>query len=90
MLYAFLSSASWVNAGHISCAVSIVLEMKSLLALLLLGAVVTTLAEEPFEDKAVQEFLDEEGDETIAELADEGNDAHCCLRSVQVADLMLM
>ena len=68
---------------------NIVLEMKSLLALLLLGAVVTTLAEEPFEDKAVQEFLDEEGDETIAELADEGNDAHCCLRSVQVADLML-
>ena len=89
MLYAFLSSASWVNAGHISCAVSIVLEMKSLLALLLLGAVVTTLAEEPFEDKAVQEFLDEEGDETIAELADEGNDAHYCLRSFQVADLML-
>ena len=89
MLYAFLSSASWVNAGHISCAVSIVLEMKSLLALLLLGAVVTTLAEEPFEDKAVQEFLDEEGDETIAELADEGNDAHYCLRSAQVADLML-
>ena len=89
MLYAFLSSASWVNAGHISCAVSIVLEMKSLLALLLFGAVVTTLAEEPFEDKAVQEFLDEEGDETIAELADERNDAHCCLRSVQVADLML-
>ena len=48
-----------------------------------------TLAEELFEDKAVQEFLDEGGDETNAELADEGNDAHCCLRSVQVADLML-
>ena len=76
-------------AGHISFAVNIVFEMKSLLVLLLLGAVVTTFAEKPFEDEAVQEFLDEEGDKTIAKLADEQNDAHCCLRSVQVANLML-
>lgn len=68
---------------------NIVFEMRSLLVLLLLGAVVTTFAGEPIEDKAVPEFLDEEGDETITELADKENDAHCCLRSVQVADLML-
>ena len=42
--------------------------MKSLILLLYLGAVVLTLAENPFEDKAVQEYLD---GETIAELADE-------------------
>lgn len=76
-------------AGHISCAVNIVFEMKSLLVLLLLRAVVTTLGEDPFEHKAVQEFLDEEGDKTIAELADVENDAYCCLRFVQVANLML-
>lgn len=40
-------------AGHISCAVNIVFEMKYLLVFLLLGAVVTTFAEEPIEDKAV-------------------------------------
>ena len=56
---------------------NIVLEMKSLLVLLFLGAVVAaTLAEEPFEDEAVSELLDEEDDETIAELADEENDPH--------------
>ena len=53
---------------------NIVLEMKSLLYLLFLGAVVATLAEEPFEDEAVAELLDEEDDETIVELADEEND----------------
>ena len=46
------------------------LEMKSLLVLLFLGAVVATLAEEPFEDEAVAELLDEQDDETIAVLAD--------------------
>ena len=44
--------------------------MKSLLVLLFLGAIVATLAEESFEDEAVAELLDEQGDETIAELAD--------------------
>ena len=53
---------------------NIVLEMKSLLYLLFLGAVVATLAEEPLEDEAVAELLDEQDDETIAELADEEND----------------
>ena len=50
--------------------------MKSLLFLLFLGAVyvVATLAEEPFEDEAVAELLDEQDDETIAERADEEND----------------
>ena len=53
------------------------LEMNSLLVLLFLGAVVaTTLAEEPFEDEAVSELLDEEDDKNIAELADEENDPH--------------
>ena len=52
---------------------NIALEMKSLLFLLFLGAVVAaTLAEESFED----ELLDEEDDETIVELADEENDPH--------------
>ena len=51
-------------------------EMKSLLVLLFLGAAVATLAEEPFEDEAVAELLDEEDNETIAELADEANDPH--------------
>lgn len=56
---------------------NIVLEMKSLLVLLFLGAVVAaTLAEEPFEDEAVSELLDEENHENIAELADEENDPH--------------
>ena len=55
---------------------NIVLEMKSLLVLLFLGAIVATLAEESFEDEAVAELLDEQGDETIAELADEVNDPH--------------
>ena len=55
---------------------NIVLEMKSLLFLLFLGAIVATLAEESFEDAAVAELLDEQGDETIAELADEANDPH--------------
>ena len=83
--YASRSSASWVNkkgaksyAGHIASrylAVNIVLEMKSLLYLLFLGAVVAaTLAEEPLEDEAVTELLAEEDDETIAELPDEEND----------------
>ena len=82
--YASRSSASWVNkkgaksyAGHIASrhlAVNIVLEMKSLLYLLFLGAVVASLAEEPLEDEAVAELLDEQDDETIAELADEEND----------------
>ena len=53
---------------------NIVLEMKSLLYLLFLGAVVATLAEEPLEDEAVTELLAEEDDEIIAELADEEND----------------
>ena len=55
---------------------NIVLEMKSLLFLLFLGAVyvVATLTEEPFEDEAVAELLDEQDDETIAERADEEND----------------
>ena len=53
---------------------NIVLEMKSLLYLLFLGAVVASLAEEPLEDEAVAELLDEQDDETIAELADEEND----------------
>ena len=53
---------------------NIVFEMKSLILLLFLGAVVFTLAEEPVEDEAVQEYLDEEDDEAIAELADEEND----------------
>ena len=43
-------------------------EMKSLIVLLFLGAVVLTLAENAFQDEAVQEYLD---DETFAELADE-------------------
>ena len=51
-------------------------EMKSLLVLLFLGAAVATLAEEPFEDEAVAELLDEGDDETIAVLADEENDPH--------------
>ena len=84
MSYASRSSASWVNkkgaksyAGHIASrhlAVNIFLEMKSLLYLLFLGAVVASLAEEPLEDEAVAELLDEQDDETIAELADEEND----------------
>ena len=45
--------------------------MKSLILLLYLGAVVLTLAENPFEDKAVQEYVDAGEGETIAELADE-------------------
>ena len=49
-------------------------EMKSLLVLLFLGAAVPNLAEEPFEDEAVAELLDEEDNETITELADEKND----------------
>ena len=48
--------------------------MKSLILLLFLGAIVFTLAEEPVEDEAVQEYLDEEEDEIITELADEEND----------------
>ena len=42
--------------------------MKSLILLLFLGAVVLALAENQFQDEAVQEYLD---GETIAELADE-------------------
>ena len=42
--------------------------MKSLILLLFLGAVVLTSAENPFEDEAVQQYLD---GPTIAELADE-------------------
>ena len=53
---------------------NIVFEMKSLILLLFLGAVVFTLAEEPVEDETVQEYLDKEEDETITELADEEND----------------
>ena len=45
--------------------------MKSLILLLYLGAVVLTLAENPFEDKVVQEYVDAGEGETIAELADE-------------------
>ena len=65
---------SHIASGYL--AVNIVLEMKSLLVLLFLGAVVATLAEEPFEDEAVAELLDKDDDETIAELADEENDPH--------------
>ena len=69
--YASRSSASWVNkkgaksyAGHIASrylAVNIVFELKSLILLLFLGAVTVVLivAENPFDDKAVQEYLDE-------------------------------
>ena len=53
---------------------NIVFEMKSLILLLFLGAVVFALAEEPVEDEAVQEYLDEVEDETITDLADEEND----------------
>ncbi|CAH3185827.1 unnamed protein product [Porites lobata] len=63
-----------IASGYL--AVNIVSEMKSLLFLLFLGAIVATLAEESFEDEAVAELLDEQGDETIAELADEANDPH--------------
>ena len=66
------SYADHIASRHL--AVNIVLEMKSLLYLLFLGAVVATLAEEPLEDEAVAELLDEQDDETIAELADEEND----------------
>ena len=45
-------------------------EMKSLILLLFLGAVVLTLAENPFQDKAAQEYLDEEKGENIAKLAE--------------------
>ena len=45
--------------------------MKSLILLLYIGAVVFTLAENPFEDKAVQKYVDAGEGETIAELADE-------------------
>ena len=45
-------------------------EMKSLILLLFLGGVVLTLAENPFEDEAAQEYLDEEKAEKIAELAE--------------------
>ena len=50
-------------------------EMKSLILLLFLGAVVLTLAENPFQDEAAQKYLDEEKGENIAELAeaDSGN-----------------
>ena len=64
----------YIASGYL--AVSIVVEMKSLILFLFLGAVVFTLAKEPFEDEAVQEYLDEEEDETIAELADEENEPH--------------
>ena len=53
---------------------NIVSEMKSLILLLFLGAVAFTLAEEPVEDEAVQEYLDEEEDKTITELADEDDE----------------
>ena len=52
-------------------AVNIVFEMKSLILLLYLGAVVFTLAENPFEDNSEQEYIDAGVGETIAELADE-------------------
>ena len=55
---------------------NIVFEMKSLLYLLFLGAVVATLAEEPLDDEAVAELLAEEDDETFAELDDKENDPH--------------
>ena len=42
--------------------------MKSLILLLFLGPIVLTLAENPFEDEAVQQYLN---GPTIAELADE-------------------
>ena len=45
-------------------------EMKSLILLLFLGAVVLTLAENPFQEEAAQEYLDEEKGENIAELAE--------------------
>ena len=45
-------------------------EMKSLILLLFLGAVVLTLAENLFQDEAAQENLDEEKGEDIAELAE--------------------
>ena len=45
-------------------------EMKSLILLLFLGAVVLTLAENPFQDEAAQEYLDEEKGENIAKLAE--------------------
>ena len=45
-------------------------EMKSLIVLLFLGAVVLTLAENPFQDEAAQEYLNEEKGENITELAE--------------------
>ena len=48
--------------------------MKSLILLLFLGVVVLTLAENPFQDEAVQEYLD---GETIAELANEIGPTSC-------------
>ena len=58
-------------------------EMKSLILLLFLGAVVLTLAENPFQDEAAQEYLDEEKGENIAELAeaDSGNIPRKVVRS---------
>ncbi|XP_073253713.1 uncharacterized protein [Porites lutea] len=44
--------------------------MKSLILLLFLGAVVLTLAENPFQEEAAQEYLDEEKGENIAERAE--------------------
>ena len=52
---------------------NIVFEMKSLILILFLGAVVSTLAENPFDDKAVKEYLAEEKGDTFAELADKRN-----------------
>ena len=54
---------------------NIVFETKSLqkILLLFLRAVIFTSAEEPVEDEAVQEYLEEEEDETITERAGEEN-----------------
>ena len=64
--------------------------MKSLILLLFLGAVVLTLAENPFEDEAVQAYIDEEKDENIAELADEdsGNIPRKVLRSPPLSSFL--
>ena len=62
-------------------------EMKSLILLLFLGAVVLTLAENPFQDEAAQEYLDEEKGENIAKLA-EANSGHTPVRSPPLSSFL--
>ena len=62
-------------------------EMKSLILLLFLGAVVLTLAENPFQDEAAQEYLDEEKGENIAKLA-EANSGRTPVRSPPLSSFL--